>query len=180
MAEEFRWLQWFSARAARFGHAGSIFMLGALIERRGGSIIQANRYYRLAADKGNVDAMWHLGVNYLGTKGGKREEPLAVFWIAAAAEKWHPMACWALGRMHLAGRLVPKDHERAVELLKRAAVGGNRDAAAMVATMHREGQFGVVQDEAEARFWASCGLAGRPGARHRRTARARLLAVHEA
>ncbi|GJM09581.1 MAG: hypothetical protein DHS20C11_18570 [Lysobacteraceae bacterium] len=157
---EFGWLNWVSRRGAKLGHAGSMCMLGALVERTGGPLRNANRYYRIAADHGSRDAMWNLGVNYLGSKGGERQEALALFWIAAAAEKGQPLASWALGRMHLAGSLVPKDQSRAIDLLKRSAAGGCRDAALMLVGAYRDGRYGVDADMQEARIWARC---SRPG-----------------
>lgn len=163
MDAEFRWLHWISRRRAKMGHADSICMLGALVERKGGPLRNANRYYRLAADHGSRDAMWNLGVNYLGSKGGERQEPLALFWIAAAAEQGQPLANWALARMHLAGSLVPKDPQRALALLRRSALGGCRDAALMLVGAYRDGRYGLDPDMEQAKLWARCSRPGLDG-----------------
>ena len=145
-------------------------VLGAIHEADDPSaagIQRANELYREAAAKGNTQAMWSLGVNYLSSKGGETDHKQAVTWIARAAQGGHGMAAWAIGKMHLAGRIVPKDIERGIALLQQSAISGFRDAGLLLAEFHRTGQHGLPVDEREAQKWidATRPLAQRLGRR---------------
>ena len=56
--------------------------------------------------------------------------------------------CYMLGKMHLAGKGVPKDASKAVGLLKKSCDGGSGGGCYSLGVMHRFGQ-GVKQDPAE-------------------------------
>lgn len=61
-----------------------------------------------AADKGDVEAQYHLGCLYaderFNGRAGLRNDSAAVEWLTLAAENGHPQAQAALGLMHAAGR----------------------------------------------------------------------------
>lgn len=152
-----RWLRRFASIGARYGWARAQVTLGAILEREpplNVNLERANELYRRAAEKGNAQAMWNLGVNRLGTKGGKRDTKEALRWLQRAAEQGHGLAGWALARLHLAGKLVEQDTERAVALLERAAAAGCRPAAETLISIYRDGAAGRAPDPDAARRWS--------------------------
>ncbi len=149
-------LRFFSRIGTWFGHTPSMMLLGAVYESGavpGRALEAANALYRKAAERGNVQAMWRLGVNHTGSKGGTADNEQAVFWLRRAAEGGHDMAAWALGKMHLAGRLVDKDVVQGIRYLQQAATAGSREAGLNLAEIYREGKHGVPVDAAEADRW---------------------------
>ena len=149
-------LRFFSRIGCLMGHAPSMVLLGAVYESGavpGRDIESANALYLRAAAKGNVQAMWRLGVNYTGGKGGEANNTEAVYWLRRAAEGGHEMAAWALGKMHLAGRLVEQDLVEGIRYLQQAATAGSTEARKNLADIYREGRYGVPPDAAEAQRW---------------------------
>ena len=140
----------------RFGHAPSMVLLGAIHESSGGdeAIERANRLYRRAADKGDAQAMWSLGVNHLSSKGGVTDHAEAVRWLQKAVDHDHELAAWALGKMYLVGNSVARDESRGVELLRRGGELGNSAACRELAEIYEHGRFGVAADPEAARRWA--------------------------
>lgn len=145
-----------AAFGARRGWPKAQVMLGAMLEREppvNVNLDRANELYQQAAEKGNAQAMWNLGVNRLGTKGGRRDIKEALYWLRRAADKRHGLASWALARLHLAGKLVEQDTDRAIELLEKAAADGCKPAAETLIALYRDGGNGVEPDPAKARRW---------------------------
>lgn len=131
-------------------------MLGAILEREppvNVNLARANDLYRAAAERGNAQAMWNLGVNYLGTKGGKRDPEQALHWLREAARRNHALASWALARLYLAGTLVERDPREGVDLLERAARAGSRSAVETLAALFRDGNPGIEPDAERAAYW---------------------------
>ncbi len=140
----------------RFGHAPSMVLLGAIVESSGGeaAIESANRWYRRAADRGDPQAMWSLGVNHLSCKGGTTDNEQAVYWLKRAAERDHELATWALARMYLKGYPLGRDVARGLELLRASAERGHRAACQSLAEIYREGQYGQPIDALAADRWS--------------------------
>lgn len=156
--------RWRASIGTRFGHAPSMVMLGALYEIDPGGaagLSRANELYRQAAELGNAQAMCNLGINFLATKGGETDNEQAIAWLEKAAERHQPMACWALGKMHLLGRIVDKNVGEGMALLRRAANAGSTAAAVSLADIYKHGKHGIGVDETEAQRWA---IASRPWA----------------
>lgn len=152
-----RWLRRMAAFGARRGWPRAQVTLGAILEREppiNVNLARANDLYREAAQRGNAQAMWNLGVNHLGTKGGKRDPEEALHWLRRASEHGHGLATWALARLYLAGTLVERDPEHAVELLERAGRRGCRPAIETLVTLFRDGADGVEPDPDRSHWWA--------------------------
>lgn len=153
-----RWLRRLAAFGARRGWPRAQVTLGAILEREppiNVNLSRANELYRQAAESGSAQAMWNLGVNHLGTKGGKRNPEEALYWLRQAADRGHGLATWALARLYLAGTLVERDTAQGLELLERAGHAGCRPAIEALAALYREGGAGIGPDRARARRWAS-------------------------
>jgi len=116
-------------------------------------IPSANLYYRRAARQGSRDAMWYLGVNRLGRKGGTADYDEAVYWLQRASNSGHAMSAWTLGRMYLTGAVLPRDPQQGLSLLKRAARAGQRDACRALSEIFRRGLHGIAADPREAMRW---------------------------
>ncbi|MFK7957484.1 MAG: tetratricopeptide repeat protein [Lysobacterales bacterium] len=142
---------------AAFGHTPSMVLLGAIYESgavTGKSMDHANELYLKAAQLGDHQAMWHLGVNHLASKGGNTDHTKAVHWLHQAAEAGHAMAAWALGKMYLSGKLVDQDCQRGLALLEQSASSHCSQARQTLADIYREGRHGVVADPERAAFWS--------------------------
>jgi len=151
-----RWLRRLAQFGARRGWSRAQVTLGAMLESEppiNVNLKRANELYRKAAEKGNAQAMWNLGVNHLGTKGGKRDTGEALYWLKRASEHGHALATWALARLYLAGKLVTQDTELGVELLERSARAGCRPAAQTLIALYRDGGSGVPRDPRRSRHW---------------------------
>ncbi len=131
-------------------------MLGAILEREppvNVNLARANDLYRAAAERGNAQAMWNLGVNHLGTKGGRRDPEQALRWLREAARRDHALASWALARLYLAGTLVERDPREALDLLERSARAGSRSAVETLVALFRDGSEGIEPDAERADYW---------------------------
>lgn len=152
-----RWLRKLAAFGARRGWPRAQVTLGAILEREppvNVNLARANDLYRAAAERGNAQAMWNLGVNHLGTKGGRRDPEQALHWLREAAHRNHALASWALARLYLAGTLVERDPDAAVDLLERAARRGSRSAIETLVALFRDGSPGIEPDARRSDYWA--------------------------
>lgn len=119
-------LSWYK-KAAFSGNAEGKYRLGVYYLKGGGGLkVDRKKGISLlgeAAEAGNVNACYHLGVVSEEVKDYRR----AVLWYEYAAEQDHPAAFYALGKLYSAGLGVEKDLVRAGELFRRAAeLGGGR------------------------------------------------------
>ena len=75
---------------------------------------EAVRLYRLAAEQGDANAQFNLGVAYRNGRGVARDFAEAVRWYRLAAEQGFAVAQNYLGAMYDNGEGVERDHEEAV------------------------------------------------------------------
>mmetsp|Transcript_38275 Transcript_38275/g.89894 ORF Transcript_38275/g.89894 Transcript_38275/m.89894 type:complete len:747 (-) Transcript_38275:95-2335(-) len=90
---------------------GEMYLAGAVGGER--NMSKAMELFKDAADLGDMDAQYNLGVLYSGSQdigedGGKRREALAVLHFYAASTAGHPGALMAMGYRHMHGYGVPK------------------------------------------------------------------------
>jgi TPR repeat protein len=121
---------------------------------------KAAEWYRLAADRGDREAMFALGLLYLGGRvSGSVDREQGAKLLAAAAKLGHAGAAYDLGVLYLEGQAFPQDFARAAELFRSAAQAGNPEAQYALATLYKEGR-GVSKDPAKAaRLLAAAALA---------------------
>ncbi|MFN7708906.1 MAG: tetratricopeptide repeat protein [Sphingobacteriia bacterium] len=84
---------------------------------------KAVQWYRLAAEKGHVEAQYILGNIYSASDGDEIVEPdypQAVNWYLQAAEQGHPDAPYALGKLYEEGKGVAKDEAQAIHWYRQA------------------------------------------------------------
>jgi TPR repeat protein len=114
---------------------------------------KAADWYKLAADRGDREAMFALAMFRMGGRGGlpqSRDEAAKL--LAAAAKLGHPIAAYDLGLLYLEGQLFPQDFARAAELFRSAAQAGSPEAQYALATLYKDGH-GVDKSETEAARW---------------------------
>ena len=114
----------FLQRAADAGHVRAQF-LHAYILDKAGEDESAMRYYRLAADAGDAEAMAAIATMYAGGDGVPRDYDQAVSWYQKAADAGHHRSLLVLGTAYHEGSLgLEKQTEYGRSLLKRAADEG--------------------------------------------------------
>jgi uncharacterized protein len=106
---------------------------------------KAAQWYKMAAAKGDRDALFALAMfNFQGRAATRNLEEAARL-LDAAAKLGHAGAAYDLGLLYLQGQQFPQDFKRAGELFAAAAQGGNSEAQYALATMYKEGR-GVPKD----------------------------------
>jgi hypothetical protein len=88
----------------------------------------AVKWYRLAAEQGNVAAQYNLDLMYAKGQGVPQYDKTAVKWWTLAAKQGNADAQSALGFMYHKGEGVPQDNKTAVKWYKLAAKQGDADA----------------------------------------------------
>ncbi len=120
---------------------------------------KAADWYKLAADRGDRNAMFALAMFRLQGRAGPRDRDAAAKSLAAAAKLGHAVAAYDLALLYIEGQLFPQDFNRAAELLRAAALAGNPEAQYALGTLYKQGR-GVPKDMKEAtRLWALASLA---------------------
>ena len=95
----------------------------------------AVKWYRLAAEQGDADAQYRLGIMYLNGRGVPQDDVVAVKWSHKAAEQGDADAQSLLGAMYERGRGVPQDFIQAhmwFNLAASRSSGETRDKSAEI------------------------------------------------
>ena len=101
------------------------------IQRRGarhynaGEFSQAVACFREAAEKGDAEGQWKLGVCYADGKGVEKNATEAVKWYRKAAEQGNAKAQLNLGMCYFSGTGIWKNARGAVKWLRKAAEQGS-------------------------------------------------------
>jgi uncharacterized protein len=121
--------------------------------------VKAAEWYKLAADRGDRDAIFALAMFRLQGRAGPTDREAAAKLLASAAKLGHAVAAYDLALLYMEGHLFPQDFGRAAELLRGATQAGNPEAQYALATLYKEGR-GVPKDMKEAvRLFALASLA---------------------
>lgn len=134
----------------------------------GGNHTEAVRRFRVAAELGNADAQYNLGVLCAKGQGVPQDYKEAVRWLDLAAESGHTDAQYTLGSYYNQGLGVPQDSNRAAYYWGLAAnperrvldgrrilisrSRGHAEAQFNLGIMYRNGQ-GVPQNYEQAVHW---------------------------
>lgn len=105
-----------------------------------------------AAEKGDAEAQFNLGLMYDFGEGVTKNESQAVKWYRKAAEQGNAYAQYNLGVSYTDGTGVAKDDCEAVKWFRKAAEQGVVKAQYNLGWMYENG-CGVTQDESEAAKW---------------------------
>ena len=120
-----------------------------------GTVLQAQgdlEAIRQAAERGDADAQFALGVRNSEGRGVPQDDVEAARWFREAAEQDHADAQYVLGARYALGQGVPQDDAQAVLWLRRAAEQDHVFAQVDLGYMYTLGQ-GVSQDDVEAARW---------------------------
>jgi len=152
-------------KAADGGDARSQYSIGYLHQFGLGvprDFDKAKEWYEKAAAQNNADALYSLGLLYENGHAGRKDLAEAMsYYRRATATGPHADAEYAIGRMTLRGRGVPRDPVEGVKWLKKAAEHQSPAAQYMLGAAYEAG-WGVVANDGEAYYWYSRALAGDP------------------
>lgn len=115
--------------------------------------LRAEAAVRKAAQAGNPEAQFRLGVMYGNGDGVGLDYAQARAWFEKAAAQGHENALITLAWMYANGTGVDADEDRARDLYLAAARRGSAKAQYVVGTMYRFAQYGVKKDVAKAVEW---------------------------
>ncbi|KAF0095333.1 MAG: hypothetical protein E1N59_828 [Puniceicoccaceae bacterium 5H] len=125
---------------------------------------KAFRWFTQAADQGNADAQYNLGVMYQMGEGVDVQPEKAVFWYQQAAEQKQINALNNLGYVYATGFGVEKDDALAVKYYKQAAKLGHATSQFNLAYRYENGQ-GVEKDvKRAAKYYRQAADQGHEGA----------------
>jgi len=113
---------------------------------------KAARLYQRAADLGDVDAMYNIGVAYWNGVGVKLDKKKAVKYYRMAADRGIAKAQFNLGICYGNGDGVAQDYAEAMRYYRLAADQGYSLAEFNLGIMYENG-YGVTRDTAEAIRW---------------------------
>ena len=88
---------------------------------------EAVRWYRKAADQGNANAQFSLGVKYDNGQGVPQDYAEAIRWYRKAADQRNANAQFSLGQIYAKGQTVKRDYIEAYMWLNLAFSSTNGD-----------------------------------------------------
>jgi hypothetical protein len=107
---------------------------------------------RPAAERGDPEAQYRIGLMYEFGKGYPKDMRQALAWLRKAADQRHVAARVELGVLYTTGDGVPKDDAQAVGWFSKAAAQGSATAQYNLGMMYAKGA-GVKRDNAQAVAW---------------------------
>lgn len=120
------------------------------------------KWFKRAAEAGNVEGMYEYGSCFLSGCGVKQDFLQSAFWLEKAANLGAPLAQFELAVQYSLGEGVAKNPQKAIELFRKAADQGHPGAMAGLAEHYYDGD-GVKKDYAEAYLlYYRCYKAGNP------------------
>lgn len=143
-------------KGADGGDARSQYSLGYLAQfglAGSADLGLAKGWYEKAAAQKNPDALYALGLMQESGSAGEKNLARAFDYYRQAAEAGlQPDAEYALGRMLLRGRGVPRDAKESLKWLKKAAAHDQPAAQYMLAESFEAG-WGTTVNDGEAYYW---------------------------
>lgn len=124
--------RWFKQAAAAGDVDAQMFMAAAFLYGFGvkPNVDVATKYYIDAAKNGNAIAQYALAENFIDSRHASNGK-LGLIWLTKSANKGNLRAVTRLGRLYIDGKLVPKDRDKGLDLLNKAA--SEQFAPAMIA-----------------------------------------------
>jgi TPR repeat protein len=126
---------------------------------------------RVAAAKGDTDAMFKLGCSHLGS-GVAAENAKAAQWFRKAADGGNTSGMVSLGLLYYGNAGVPQDESQAAAWHRKAADLGDASGMYLLGIEYWSGR-GVSQDFAEAYKWLNLAATNQQGDTQKRSADAR-------
>ena len=95
--------------------------------------------YQKAAEKGDWNAQYEMGVRYEEGNGVPKNIEKAIFWYQKAAEEYHQAAMARLGKIYDKGELVPRNSKKALHWYQKAIQrGGSTELHNAVRRLEKE------------------------------------------
>lgn len=113
---------------------------------------QAVAWFRKAAEQGNAEAQYSMGVLYADGKGVSRDHYQAALWYHKAAEQGYARAQYYLADTYYSGRDVSQDYSQAAYWYGQAAEQGHAESQNMLGFLYEHGR-GVAQSHVQAAHW---------------------------
>ncbi len=113
---------------------------------------EAIKWYRKAAELGDVDGQCNLGQMYYYGKGINQDYTEAIKWYRKAAEQGSAFGQVILGYMYENGKGISQDYSEAVKCYRKAAEQGNAIGQNNLGMMYQNGKA-ISQDYTEAVKW---------------------------
>jgi len=152
-------------RMISMAETGAIYdqsQLGFMYEYGWGGVAQsyseAAKWYRLAAEQGDVRAQVSLGMMYKEGKGVAQNFQESVKWYLLAAQQGNAIAQDSLGLMYKQGNGVVQDDQEAFKWIRLAAAQGYALAHWRLGTMYANGE-GIDENQSVAYMWLSVAVA---------------------
>lgn len=141
---------------ARQGNTRAMIELGKMYEADTPDYnsMRSAGYYKQAADSGDINGKYHLGLLYYKQKFGQGEEALkqAYFTFKEAAKEGHTPSMYELATMYEKGAGFPKDMGQAVDLYRKSAHLGYAPSQMQVGLLYENGIL-VPKNETLAAAW---------------------------
>ncbi len=136
-------------------NVGTIYLVGDGVQK---DSTEAFKWFKMAAEQGNVESQFHLGLLYYNGEGVKKEVKEALKWFKIAAAQDHTEAQNNLSRMYLEGEEVPENSEIAWRLLFASAQKGCAVAQVNIGQAFEEGVDKIPKDYTESYYWYTLAL----------------------
>lgn len=121
--------------------------------REGGSGPPDPEELRSAAEEGDVEAMFRLGLLHQAGLGVEKDAEEALEWFRQAADEGHLGALYEVGRAHLFGTGAEVDTDAGLASYREAAEGGHRIAMESLGHLYLFGEHGVEAAPDEGVEW---------------------------
>ena len=115
-------IRWFKQAASAGDVNAQMFMAAAYLYGVGVKKNEdtARRFYIDAAKNGNAIAQYALAESFIDSRHSGNNK-LGLIWLSKSANSGNPRALTKLGSLYIEGKLVTKDADKGLELLKKAA-----------------------------------------------------------
>lgn len=140
--------------AAEGGHAKAQVRIATILYESG-YVGKALEFYRKAADQGNTDGMYGVGMIVMGGEvDDKKDLVEARKWFVRAAEQGHGQSLQKLADAYIHGGLgldeAARSGPEALSWIKRAADADSVSAVKALAEAYRTGKYGLAVDPKQA------------------------------
>ncbi len=140
---------------AEQGDADVQLLLGHYFDTgEGDDTLQAETWFRRAAEQGNSEAQYYFGLYLYHGDGTGKDLAQAVAWYKAAAEQEYAPAQYLLGNALRLGNGVKKDKAAAIQWYRKAAEQGYAEAQFELGRCYYNGD-GLVENKQQAWQWFS-------------------------
>lgn len=119
-----------------------------------------------AADQGEVDSIYQLGMLYAYGQGIKRDPDKAVMLLTEACDKGHSQAMFDYANMRFEGQVLEQDLSEAAKWFGKASEQYNATAQYCLACMYGNGTYFEKDDEKAAQLFTDAAEAGEPNSQY--------------